>query len=284
MLVRHVALVAEKSKIKHAEMTRVAAALQKQVTRDFAPIWNVRATVDSFVRLEDVPIGYWPVIIQDKVEDAAGYHDDEDGQPFALVQFERDWPLTASHEVLEMLADPFGRRLMAGQSPDPRQGRVSFLVEVCDPCEDAAFGYTVNGVLVSDFYTPDYFEPRKIAGKQYSYTGSVPGPREVLKGGYLSWLDPRSRRWFQLQRFSRKPKIVNLGAKTGAGSLRSWIDRQTAQASLAALRGGGAAQLGMFKAVRRASEKAAQARAASLRRGIRAVKEASSRRASESES
>src|SRR5258705_6122923 len=265
MLVRHVALVAEKSKVKPAEVARVAAALQKQVTRDFAPIWCVRATVDSFVRLEDVPLGYWPVIVQDKVEDAAGYHDDEDGQPFALVEFDRDWPLTASHEVLEMLADPFGRRMMAGQSPDPRQGRVSFLVEVCDPSEDAAFGYTVNGILVSDFYTPDYFEPKKITGKQYSYTGAIQGPREVLKGGYLSWHDPATRHWFQLQRFTSKAKIVNLGAKTGSGSLRSWVDRQSARASLAARATGGAAQLQMFKAVRPASQRATTARAPSLR-------------------
>src|SRR5262245_13067116 len=128
MLVRHVALVVEKSKVKPSEVARVAAALQRQVTRDFAPIWQVKATVDSFVRLEDVPIGYWPVIVMDNVEDAAGYHDDEDGQPFALVEFERDWPLTASHEVLEMLADPFGRRMVAGEYARRSQGRVTFLV------------------------------------------------------------------------------------------------------------------------------------------------------------
>jgi hypothetical protein len=34
---------------------RIAAALQKQATRDFSPIWEVPATVDGFVRLEDVP-------------------------------------------------------------------------------------------------------------------------------------------------------------------------------------------------------------------------------------
>jgi hypothetical protein len=283
MLVRHVALVVERSKVKPAEVARVAAALQKQVTRDFAPVWNVKATVDSFARLEDVPLGYWPVIIQDDVEDSAGYHDDEDGQPFALVEFDRDWPLTASHEVLEMLADPFGRRMMAGNSPDPKQGRVAFLVEVCDPSEDAEFGYTVNGILVSDFYTPEYFEPRKIAGKQYSYTGAIQGPREVLKGGYLSWKDPVTKHWFQLQRFTRKPKIVNLGAMNGTGSLRSWIDRQSAKGSRAARSTGGAAQLQMFKAVRLASERATSARATALRNQIKAVKKQAKSAAAERE-
>lgn len=90
---------------------------------------------------------------------AAGFHDDENEQPFALVQFSNQWALTASHEVLEMLADPFGRRLVAGQSPKAGQGRVQFLVEVCDPSEDTAFAISVNGIKLSDFYTPRYFDP-----------------------------------------------------------------------------------------------------------------------------
>ena len=88
--------------------TRVAAALSKQASRDFGPIWKVAATVDAFTSLEDVPADYWPVIVQRDVEDAAGFHDDENGQPFAVVEYGPGWSVTASHEVVEMLADPFG--------------------------------------------------------------------------------------------------------------------------------------------------------------------------------
>ena len=89
----------------------------------------------AFDSLDDLPLDYWPVIIKDDIGDptAAGYHEDQHGQPFALVQHGQGWSLTASHEVLEMLADPFGRRLVAGESPVRGQGRVKFLVEVCDP-------------------------------------------------------------------------------------------------------------------------------------------------------
>ena len=55
MLVRQVALVPEGVDIDLAEIARVAAALQKQVTRDFSPLWQVNATVDGFASLEDVP-------------------------------------------------------------------------------------------------------------------------------------------------------------------------------------------------------------------------------------
>jgi hypothetical protein len=45
-----------------------------------------------------------------------------------------------------MLVDPSGNRLVAGDSPKTDQGRVSFLVEVCDPSEAADFAYSANGV------------------------------------------------------------------------------------------------------------------------------------------
>ena len=34
---------------------------------------------------------------------------------------------------------------------------MQYLVQVCDPCEVATFGYCVNNVTVSDFVTPDYY-------------------------------------------------------------------------------------------------------------------------------
>ena len=136
MLVRQVALTTETEAVSFSDLTRVSAALQKQTTRDLAPIWEVHATVDAFDRLEEVPTGYWPIIVTDEdLGTAAGVHEDKDGQPFALVKFDNGWPLTASHECMEMLVDPFGNRLSAGQSPKNDQGRVEFLVEVCDPAK-----------------------------------------------------------------------------------------------------------------------------------------------------
>src|SRR5262245_56840424 len=111
MLTEHVALVSEEASISMAELMSVAAALAKQATRDFAPHWQGPARVTAFQSLDDLPLDYWPIIIKDDIGDpsAAGYHEDKDGQPFSLVQYSDGWPLTASHELLEMLADPFGR-------------------------------------------------------------------------------------------------------------------------------------------------------------------------------
>jgi hypothetical protein len=217
MLLRQVALVSDTASISPSELSTVAAALQKQATRDLGPVWNVAATVDAFGRLEDVPLGYWPIIVRDDIHTpgAAGVHEDDAGQPFALVQSGDGWSLTASHECLEMLVDPFGRRLTAGQSPKSGQGRVQFLVEVCDPSEDTAFAYIINGVLVSDFYTPKYFSTTANPFDRYSHSGAIKRPRQVLKGGYLSWHDPVTDHWFQETFFTgTTPRFRDLGRLT----------------------------------------------------------------------
>lgn len=229
-LINQLAVVSEVPNISTSTLATASAAFQKQVMRDFRPIWNVLATVDAFPTLEDVPIGYWPIIIRDDIgfPGAAGIHLDKDGQPFALVQYSDTWTLTATHEILEMLADPFGNRLVAGDSIKPGQGRVEYLVEVCDPSEAAEFSYRVNGVMVSDFYTPSFFDPVAAAGVRYSFTGAISRPRQVLKGGYLSWHDPVTDHWFQQTWFSgNKPKFVDLGVLTVTASIRSEIDRLT---------------------------------------------------------
>jgi hypothetical protein len=229
-LIRQLALVSETKQIDLAELTRVAAAVDKQATRDFGPIWGTSSSIHAFARLEEVPLGYWPMIIQDDigVAGAAGIHLDKDGQPYVLITSGDAWSLTASHETMEMLADPFGNRLMAGPSIMKRQGRVSYLVEVCDPSEASEFGYTVNDILVSDFYTPSYFDPVKAAGVRYSFTGAITEPRQVLKGGYLSWHEPVSDHWFQASFFGSSLKFRDLGAiDASKGSLRSQVDELT---------------------------------------------------------
>src|ERR1700756_564856 len=92
------ALVPYQVGIGPGDLNRVAAALSKQVNRDFRPIWGVSATVDAFSDVNDVPSDYWPIVIVADVKDAAGYHEDQNGQPFALVAFGDDWSLTGSHE------------------------------------------------------------------------------------------------------------------------------------------------------------------------------------------
>jgi hypothetical protein len=291
MLPTHIALTTDGAPIDLEQLTKVAAALSKQVLRDFAPIWTVTASIDAFLKLEDVPVDYWPIIVQTDVQGALGYHEDENGQPFAVVEFAREWSLTASHECLEMLADPYGRRLKAGSVPEQavaagvKNSRVEFLVEVCDPSEDLKYGYQVNGITVSDFYTPHFFDPVGSTGVRYSFTGAIDRPRQVLSGGYISWRNPVNNHWLQLRmfpdNFSRKlPHVIDLTSETVFAelatetNLRAAVDRVTPRPRVSA-----ASPRGRLtgRAVVETTQAAQDARAASLRAQINALKRAETR-------
>jgi len=229
MFIHQIALVCQSKKIKMSELTKASAALQKQATKDLSPVWGVKATVDVFENIKDIPLGYWPVIIMDQIDDpdAAGYHDDKNHQPYALVEYSQSWTLTCSHEICEMLVDPYGNKLKSGLSPNGKE-KVHYLVEVCDPCEDSKFAYFVNGFLVSDFYTPEYFDPAGNNSGGYSFTGSITKPRQVLRNGYLSWYSPKDKQWHQQTFFGSKPVTrVLKEMESMQGSWRSRVDRLT---------------------------------------------------------
>ena len=102
----HIALVSITKEVTLAHLAPVSAAIQKQISRDFGPMWNVEATVDALDKLEDVPIGYWHVLLQDELPNgAAGLHiRDDNKQPFALVALTTNWPVFT--EILQMNPKP----------------------------------------------------------------------------------------------------------------------------------------------------------------------------------
>lgn len=198
MLPIHIAIAPDSSDaLDSAELARVSAAIQRQVTRDFTPRWNISATVDAFPRLDQVPLGYWPVILTRRVlADDEGFHLTVNREPFAVVEARSGWSITASHEILEMLVDPTGTRTILGPLPElgswasESSTRVEYLVEICDPCQSAKLAYTVNDVLVSDFVTPEYFASGGgTSVSTYSVGGNITKPRSLASGGSMTWTD-----------------------------------------------------------------------------------------------
>lgn len=274
-LIKHLALVSESSQVGIGDVLKVSAALQKQATRDLSPIWGMGATVDAFDRLEDVPLDYWPMIVRDDIGyNAAGIHLDRNGQPFALISASSSldvWSLTASHESCEMLVDPFGDRMVAGDSVKPGQGRVNYLVEVCDPSEAATYAYSVNGILVSDFYTPQFFDPIAASGVRYSFTGVITKPRSILPGGYISFVDLATEIWWQQTWFGgAEPDFRSLGRLSSQGSYRSQIDRKTWKFTASAIAEGRESALVAGQPTA-ASDGGAGARASALHQQIAAL-------------
>ena len=222
MLTDHVAIVSLTSDIPSRNILQAGAALQKQITRDFGPFWGFHATVDVFEDLESVPSDYLPIVLFGDSEELLGRLEFAIGpqyeaqlvddferdrltglhlnaftrQPFALVEVSDTWSVTLSHEVLEMIADPFGNRLVAAAHPANPDVRLLYLLEVCDPCQ--AVWYPVNGVPMADFYTQRYFDPVGVERSRYSFTGALEHPLQILEGGYLSFIDPRDSGLYQL--------------------------------------------------------------------------------------
>ena len=231
MLTTRVALVDQSGKIPFEQLAHAAAAMGLQVQRDLGPIWNIQATVSALASPNAIPAGVWPVfIVAELPPTEGGFHMTQHNQPYAKVAVGPGWTIAASHEVLEMLVDPSGSRLVAstaievsGKNIRDANGKFEYLVEICDPSEADPFSYTIDDVQVSDFYTPHFYDPVASAGVRYSFTGKVTKPRQVLSGGYLSWLDSAKNVMQQLRNFEQ-PQILNLGAVPKGMSLRGFVD------------------------------------------------------------
>ncbi|HYK35693.1 hypothetical protein [Alloacidobacterium sp.] len=213
----------------------VAAALNIQVTRDLPQFWDVKATVIYLPSPHKIPAGVWPVqLVKNLPPGEGGFHLDKHKQPYAKViasPQNEGWTIASSHETLEMLVDPYGNRLqssvaikIAGKNVVDGTGQFGYLVEACDPCEDDKYAYTINGVVVSDFITPHYYDLLDTPATRYSFTGSIKSPRQLLPGGYISFVNHDLDEWQQIQYLDSTPKLINLGKASADKSLREWID------------------------------------------------------------
>jgi len=170
MSVIQVGLVDTTGQLDSKLVQATAAALNVQVIRDLAQFWQVTATVAYLPDPKQIPVGVWPVfLVAELPPGEGGVHLDKKNQPYALVigtPTSADWTIDASHETLEMLVDPAGNRLqvsraieIVGNDVQDANGQFEYLVEACDPCEGNQYAYTIQGVAVSDFITPRFYDP-----------------------------------------------------------------------------------------------------------------------------
>jgi hypothetical protein len=238
MSVIQVGLVDTTGNISPELVQACAAALNVQVTRDLPQFWNVQASVQYLPHATKVPSGVWPVqLVKSLPPGEGGFHMDKHNQPYSKVIASPDdnsWTIDASHETIEMLVDPSGNKMQSSIAIEIAAGKVrdstgqfNYLVEACDPCEANGFGYTIQGIVVSDFLTPHYYDPIVTPGTRYSFTGALTAPRQLLPGGYISYVDEETDRWMQILWVdpSQPPTYNDLGpAPANAKSLRLWID------------------------------------------------------------
>src|SRR5450631_616721 len=184
--------------LSDAQVQAVIPSLQKQVTRDFNSYWNLDCSLTFLPNKQPLTRGWWQIVVTDDPDQAGalGYHELTStgaplGKVFAALDIDSgsSWSVTLSHELLEMLGDPWIN--WCAEAPD---GKL-FALEVCDAVEADHLGYEIDGVMLSDFITPSWFEPTE--ADRVDFMKRISKQLELAPGGYISVLNP-GKGWTQL--------------------------------------------------------------------------------------
>jgi hypothetical protein len=231
----HIAIVDRTREVPPAKLQEWSGALNEQISVDVGPAWDVAGTFGAY---DEPPAGTWALEIDANLNEpgALGYHSDNQGTPYAKVQYQGDGDETSqtlSHEAVEMIIDPFGMRLHGGRIPatieDYEQfglrhphSHVQYLLEACDPPEVKA--YYIGNVAVSDFILKGWYYPLRAAFR--SYTGYCSAALQVADGGYVSFKNPVTHEWYQVFNESDDLAVESIGQfdKTKHFNYREFTD------------------------------------------------------------
>lgn len=193
-----IAVLNQSTLITNDQVSTMTRAIAHQVKLDAAPIWDRSpAAVIYYRNPADVPPNAHVITVVDTIQDqpkgVLGFHtEDKGGRLWGVVAAKPeldahgqaltgDWSVSSvlSHEVLELFIDP-NCNLWATDN----KGKV-YSFEVCDPVE--APTYDVDGVSVSNFVTPAWFDPlaEQKATTQFDKLGLLKASFSILKGGYV---------------------------------------------------------------------------------------------------
>jgi hypothetical protein len=166
------------------DLDDLIAAMQTYIDQHVAPVW---ATPAKLVKTTGFKKGAWAIVFLDDADQpgALAYHDlTPDGLPESKVFVKTTLDngdlvsVSASHELVEMLVDPAINLMTTG--PDPKS---VYAYESADPVE--ALSFKVNGIPMSDFIYPSYFEDfHKPGSVQFDSMKKVNKPFQILSGGY----------------------------------------------------------------------------------------------------
>ena len=210
------ALTTDSANVEPRLLKHACLALRSQLRNEVRLNWRVEGSIDWFPIGMPIPTEYWRITVTDNMNDpsALGAHlDDETGVPYAQVLNGPNWSFVASHEMVELMVDPYGTRLVQGNSLIPGQGPVEYLIEPCDPVESQC--RKIGPFLVSDFVIPAYYSGDKFPLNQGKYTdayGHATHPLQLLDGGYLSWRLKNTNHWFQATKIGGRTAFNDLGS------------------------------------------------------------------------
>lgn len=193
-------IINESTVVTDVQVRAAVAALQIQLDRDFAPSWFYSANLFFVPKGGAAAPGHWWLAILDNTDQAGalGYHDlTPAGLPLGKVfaktdqQYHLNWTVTTSHELLEMMVDPYVNDVIFAQTTNTA-GRI-YAKEVCDAVEADSLGYSINGITVSDFVLPTWFDDWRTANStKFSFMNHVHAPFQLASGGYIGYFDVKT--------------------------------------------------------------------------------------------
>lgn len=205
-----ITVVNQSTLVSNNDAQTMTAAVAAQVSNHVNPAWSLSGiTVNYASSPQQVSKDAWALALLDDPDqaDALGYHEEDagiiSGKVFARPSLQNGSKAftgpyaistTLSHEVLEVLMDPFTTEwCLAGV--DSRNNGTFVAKEVCDPVESQFYVVKVGqtSVNVSDFVIPAWFDPQT----KSPYTNilkTVTKPFAMAKGGYMVLWDKKGQR------------------------------------------------------------------------------------------
>ena len=193
--VRHIeiCLYADPGAVSRAELVRATRAFQIQIDEHFSRVWDVYARLKIVDELADVGDSWLlhvtnaPSPNGDKGDHVVG----PNGRPLGFVYMKEvnrtlvdgkalPWTVTASHEILEMLVNPYvttATYLNAQQTGVGFTPRLFAMFEVVDPCQYD--WYDIAGVTVGDFVHPAWFFGTDAHPGPFDHLGRIAAPRTL---------------------------------------------------------------------------------------------------------
>jgi hypothetical protein len=208
----------ESTVLTDAQVEAIVSTLQQQVSEDFQPHYGVDASLVFIPSGQSIPTNAWWLGVFDNSDQAGalGYHDTtNEGLPLGKVfagtdlQYGASWTVTMSHEILEMVEDPFCDYLvMAGAG----RHHVLYADEACDAVEADNYGYKINNIPVSNFVLPSWYSP-SFPGP-WDRQGLLKAPFTLLPGGYVSIYSFTGGGWNQITAEQDQESVKNLPTAT----------------------------------------------------------------------
>lgn len=268
MIAPGIAVINQSTVVANEDARRMTQACAKQMD-DFCDVWSrLRIAVTFYTSPGDVPEGMPTLSIGDDAKEPgafAWHSQNTKGAIIGLIGAQTNLDAGGgilsgspsvssdlSHELLETAVDPF-----VNLWADMPNGKSEVAREVCDPVQDES--YEIDGVAVSSWVYPAWFNDRLPVGEPVDKLGSLSRPFTRTSGGYFVLrADGRTRQEGRMVPHKEGNPDARGARRLASGGAAAGLDRGTLDAIRAQSHdhGAGVAQI-VADVIQRAAKKLA---------------------------